>query len=71
MNTYLIPVVEGVKDPFIIKVIAKGYKEAQEKIMKKFYEDYDFELITDWAEFIEYANNNEWGIGEISDTDDF
>ena len=32
MNTYLVPVVEGVKDPFIIKVIAKGYKEAQEKI---------------------------------------
>jgi hypothetical protein len=71
MNTYLIPVVKGVEDPFIIKVIAKGYKEAQEKIMKKFYEDYDFELITDLAEFIEYANNNEWGIGEISDKDDF
>ena len=47
MNTYLVPLVEGVKDPFIIKVIAKGYKEAQEKIMKKFYDDYDFELITD------------------------
>lgn len=71
MNTYLIPVVKGTDDPFIIKVIAKGYKEAQEKIMKKFYEDYDFDLITDWDDFINYAVDNEWGIGEISDKDDF
>ena len=71
MNTYLIPVVEGVKDPFIIKVIAKGYKEAQEKLMKKFYEDEDFELFTDWNEFLDFAYENGWGIGEISDKDDF
>ena len=40
MNTYLLPVVDNEYKPFIIKVIAKGYKEAQDKFIKKFYEDF-------------------------------
>jgi hypothetical protein len=71
MNTYLIPVVKGAGTPYIIKIVAKGYKEAQDKLMKKFYDDEDFELFTDWDEFLDYACEKDWGIGEISDKDDF
>ena len=71
MNTYLIPVVDNDYNPFIIKVIAKGYKEAQDKIMKKFYEDYDWDLCVDWDDFIQQVINKDWNIGEISDKDDF
>ena len=71
MNTYLIPVVDNDYNPFIIKVVGKGYKEAQEKIMKKFYEDYDWDLCVDWDDFIQQVINKDWNIGEISDKDDF
>lgn len=71
MNTYLIPVVDDENEPFILKVVAKGYHEAQEKIMNKFYEDYDWDLFTDWDDFIDYVISRDWNIGEISDKDDF
>lgn len=71
MNTYLIPVVDNDYNPFIIKVVAKGYKEAQDKIMTKFYEDYDWDLCVDWDDFIQQVINKDWNIGEISDKDDF
>lgn len=71
MNTYLVPVVDDENEPFILKVVAKGYHEAQEKIMNKFYEDYDWDLFTDWDDFIDYVISRDWNIGEISDKDDF
>ena len=71
MNTYLIPVVDSDYNPFIIKVVAKGYKEAQEKIMLKFYEDFDWDLCTDWEDFNNLVIDKDWAIGEISDKDDF
>ena len=71
MNTYLVPVVASDYIPFIIKVVAKGYKEAQEKIMKKFYEDYDWDLCVDWEDFMQQVIDKDWNIGEISDKDDF
>ena len=71
MNTYLIPVVDNDYNPFIIKVIAKGYKEAQDKIMKKFYEDYDWDLCVDRDDVIKQVINKAWNKGEISDKDDF
>ena len=71
MNTYLIPVVDDDYNPFIIKVVAKGYKEAQEKIMKKFYEDYEWDYADDWDDLLKQAEGRDWGIGEISDKDDF
>lgn len=71
MNTYLVPVVDDEYEPFILKVVAKGYHEAQEKIMNKFYEDYDWDLFTDWDDFMDYVISHNWNIGEISDKDDF
>ena len=71
MNTYLLPVVDNEYKHFIIKVIAKGYKEAQDKFIKKFYEDFDWDYCDDWEELLKYAESIDWGIGEISDKDDF
>ena len=71
MNTYLLPVVDDEYRPFIIKVIAKGYREAQDKFIKKFYEDYGWDYCDDWDELLKYAESVDWGIGEISDKDDF
>lgn len=71
MNTYLVPVVDNDNTPFIIKVIAPGYLEAKEKLMKKFYDNYDWDLFTDWDDFMEYTLDQGWNIGEISDKDDF
>ena len=39
--------------------------------MKKFYEDYDWDLCVDWDDFIQQVINKDWNIGEISDKDDF
>lgn len=72
MNTYLLPVVDDEHYPFIIKVVARSYHEAQDKFMKFFYDHYDWELLVDWDDFLQYASGEKnWGIGEISDKDDF
>jgi hypothetical protein len=71
MNTYLVPIVDSDYNPFILKVIAVGYNEAKDKIMQTFYEDFEWELFTDWDEFVDDLIQHDWNIGEISDKDDF
>ena len=39
--------------------------------MKKFYEDYNWDLFVDWEDFMQQVTDKEWNIGEISDKDDF
>ena len=71
MNTYLLPVVDDDYNPFIMKVIAKGYNEAKDKFIKKFYEDFEWDYSDDWDALIKQAIDCDWNIGEISDKDDF
>ena len=71
MNTYLLPVVDDDYNPFIMKVIAKGYNEAKDKFIKKFYEDFEWDYSDDWDALIKQAIDRDWNIGEISDKDDF
>lgn len=72
MSTYLLPVVDDEYSPFIVKVVARSYTDAKEKFMKFFYDHYDWELLVDWDDFLQYAcEEKNWGIGEISDKDDF
>jgi hypothetical protein len=39
--------------------------------MLKFYEDFDWDLCTDWEDFNNLVIDKDWAIGEISDKDDF
>lgn len=71
MNTYLLPVVDDEYIPFIMKVVANGYSDAKDKFIKKFYEDYEWDYADDWDDLLKQAENRDWGIGEISDKDDF
>jgi len=72
MNTYLLPVVDDEYYPFIVKVVARSFQEAKDKFMKLFYDRFDWELFVDWDDFLQYAcEEKNWGIGEISDKDDF
>ena len=71
MNTYLLPVVDDDYNPFIMKVIAKGYNEAKDMFIKKFYEDFEWDYSDDWDDLIKQAIDRDWNIGEISDKDDF
>ena len=71
MNTYLLPVVDDEYIPFIIKVVANSYNDAKDKFIKKFYEDYEWDYADDWDDLLKQAEERDWGIGEISDKDDF
>jgi hypothetical protein len=71
MNTYLLPVVNDEYIPFIMKVVAKGYTDAQDKFIKKFYDDFEWDYADDWDDLLKQAEGRDWAIGEISDKDDF
>ncbi|MBR2248719.1 MAG: hypothetical protein IJ880_17185 [Bacilli bacterium] len=71
MNTYLLPVVDDDYNPFIMKVVAKGYNEAKDMFIKKFYEDFEWDYSDDWDDLVKQAIDRDWNIGEISDKDDF
>jgi hypothetical protein len=71
MNTYLLPVVDDEYIPFIMKVVAKGYTDAQDKFIKKFYDDFEWDYADDWDDLLKQAEGRDWAIGEISDKDDF
>ena len=71
MNTYLLPVVDDEYIPFIMKVVAKGYTDAQDKFIKKFYDDFEWDYADDWDDLLKQAESRDWAIGEISDKDDF
>ena len=71
MNTYLLPVVDDEYIPFIMKVVANGYTDAQDKFIKKFYDDFEWDYADDWDDLLKQAESRDWAIGEISDKDDF
>ena len=71
MNTYLLPVVDDEYIPFIMKVVANGYTDAQDKFIKKFYDDFEWDYADDWDDLLKQAEGRDWAIGEISDKDDF
>jgi hypothetical protein len=54
-----------------MKVVANGYNDAKDKFIKKFYEDYEWDYADDWDDLLKQAEGRDWGIGEISDKDDF
>lgn len=70
MNKYIIPVCDLVDaNIWIDRYFARSISDCQEKIMRKFSEEYD-EDFTDYREFLDIMDKKyNYSIGEIIDTD--
>lgn len=69
-TTYLLPCYqEG--DCWIESVNAKSLKDAEDKFIDKFYNEYDFDLADDWNNFIKLLGDADIVIGTIQDIDEF
>ena len=70
MNKYIIPVCDLVDaNIWIDRYFARSISDCQEKIMRKFSEEYD-EDFTDYREFLDIMDKKyNYSIGEIIDID--
>lgn len=67
MNKYIIPIYcDG--DIWIESVSARSIADCQYKLMQRFSEDFDDDLISDYREFLNYMfKNYGYIIGDITD----
>ncbi len=68
MNKYIIPVCDiqagSVQN---IVLVAKGLTSAQDKLMSKLCDQYNWDNPYDYKEFVEFADSEDVIIGEITD----